>query len=334
MSQFSVGTFNLLNLALPGVRFYENQEPYTAQEHAQRCGWIGGQLDRMAADIVMFQEVFNLQALRDAVAASNRMAGVPPANVIAPHADTSPLLPRLALASRFPVIESHSHTDIALADQIAPPGMPLHAVFSRPVLEALIDVHGKPLRVFTVHLKSKRPDLLDGEDADDPAVYARGITRSLVKRTAEALGVRQLLISRLRHTREPLVIMGDFNDLISAPTTQVISATSFRRGEENKRDCMLFDAFDLQRARQIPYVGAQRRDTAFTHAYEQVPETIDHILVSEEFAAFSRNATGSVLRVDYFNDHLAVRKRGESEARLYSDHGQVVAQLAFEDARA
>jgi endonuclease/exonuclease/phosphatase family metal-dependent hydrolase len=324
MSLFSVATFNVLNLACPGVQFYDSQLPYSEQEHERRCKWIGSQMDLMAADIVACQEVFNVQALRDALACSKRMVQ---AQVLAPYTDQSPLLPRLALVSRFPVLQSHSHTEIALADQVTPPGSPPHTHFSRPVLEALIDVNGQPVRVFTVHLKSKRPDLLEGENAEDPAIYARGMARSLARRTAEALAVRQIIIQRLWHTREPLIVLGDFNDLISAATTQLISATSFRRGDEHKRDCMLFDAFDLQRARHIPYVGAQRRDTTFTYAHEQVPETIDHILVSEEFAPFSRNAAGFVVRVDYFNDHLVLRKRGEPEARIFSDHGQVVAQL-------
>jgi endonuclease/exonuclease/phosphatase family metal-dependent hydrolase len=237
----------------------------------------------------------------------------------------------LAILSRLPVIEFTLHEQIAAEDRIAPPGLAAPERFSRPVLEALIAGPAGPIRVITVHLKSKRPALLEDERESDPAHHARGMARSLAIRASEALALRQIVVQRLWRTREPLVVLGDFNDLVTSPTTVLVAATRFMRGDEAQRDCMLFDAFDLQKMRQLPFAGVQRRDTSFTHTHEQVPETIDHILVSEEFAPFSKNALGWVHRVDYFNDHLGVRRRGEREARIYSDHGQVVATLHFHE---
>jgi endonuclease/exonuclease/phosphatase family metal-dependent hydrolase len=331
MPHVTVSTFNLLNLALPGERFYENQDPYTAEEYAAKLQWTGHQLDVMRADVVMFQEVFHLQALKEAVAASSWMRN---ATVAAPHTDTlvdGRLLPRLALASRLPVRELNSFVELDAADHVPLPGGAVHARFSRPLLEAVVDVQGQPLRLMTVHLKSKRPEWLEGDDENNPHQLARAQLRSLMMRGGDALGVRQKIIERLWRTRDPLVILGDFNDVGNAQTTQLIAATSYKRREINQRDAMLFDAFDLQRARSIPHVGAQRRDTAFTHTHEGVPETIDHILVSEEFAEFSKNNRGFVQQVDYFNDHLPLRRRGEREARIYSDHAQVSTTLYLED---
>jgi endonuclease/exonuclease/phosphatase family metal-dependent hydrolase len=331
MPHFTVATFNLLNLALPGTRYYENQDPYTDQEYQQKIQWIGAQLNALRADVVVFQEVFQLQALKDAVGESSWMKQ---AAIAAPHADVpvaGALLPRLGIASRLPVRELNSFVELDAADHIPLPGGHAHTRFSRPVLEAVLDVHGQAVRVLTVHLKSKRPEWLDSDDQDNPHVLARAQVRSLLMRAGDALGVRQKIVERLWRTRDPLVILGDFNDLIQAQTTQLVSATTYKRREADQRDAMLFDAFDLQRARDIPYVGAQRRDTAFTHAHEGVPETIDHILVSEEFAEFSKNCRGFVERVDYFNDHLAMRRRGELEARIYSDHAQVSATLYLRD---
>ena len=329
MSLFSVGTFNVLNLALPGVQFYQSQKPYSVQEYELRCKWIGSQMDLMAADILACQEIFNLQALKDAAACSKYMAH---AQVLAPQTDQTPLKPRLALLSRFPIVEFFCHIQIALLDQATPPGSVAHCYFSRPVLEVLIDVNHQKLRLFTVHLKSKRPDLLEGEDEQDPAVYARAVARSLVKRTTEALALRQLIVQRLLHTPEPLIVLGDFNDSVTAATTQLISATSLRQGRQHERNCMLFDAFDLQRVRHFPYIGAQRRDANATYVHEQMPETIDHIFVSEEFSPFSPQAVGFVEQVEYFSDHLIARNRTEREARVFSDHAQVVAQLNWHTA--
>jgi endonuclease/exonuclease/phosphatase family metal-dependent hydrolase len=331
MPHITVATFNLLNLALPGVRFYDNQDPYSPDDYRLKLQWIASQLDALRADVVVFQEVFNLQALKEAVAAS---AWMQQASVAVPHADTlvdGCLLPRLGLASRLPVRELNSFVELESADHVPVLGAAPHTRFSRPLLEAVVDARGHAVRVMTVHLKSKRPEFLDGEDVEDPHVLARAQARSLAMRGGDALGVRQKIIERLWRTRDPLVILGDFNDVINAQTTQIIAATTYKRREADQRDGMLFDAFDLQRSRSIPHVGAQRRDTAFTHAHEGVPETIDHVLVSEEFAEFSKNCRGFVERVDYFNDHLAMRRRGEREARTYSDHAQVSAVLYLHD---
>lgn len=53
---FKIGTFNLLNLALPQQIFYE-REYYTPEEYIRKRDWTAEQLNRMQADIVGFQEV-------------------------------------------------------------------------------------------------------------------------------------------------------------------------------------------------------------------------------------------------------------------------------------
>ena len=60
-----VGTFNVLNLAREGERYYPDEKPYTAAEYDEKATWIAGQLNRMKAHLVGFQEVFHRRALRD-----------------------------------------------------------------------------------------------------------------------------------------------------------------------------------------------------------------------------------------------------------------------------
>jgi endonuclease/exonuclease/phosphatase family metal-dependent hydrolase len=50
-------------------------------------------------------------------------------------------------------------------------------------------------------------------------------------------------------------------------------------------------------------------------------ETIDHVLVSEEFHPASKHALGEVLDVAYLNDHVIFR------APETSDHGAVLVRL-------
>jgi endonuclease/exonuclease/phosphatase family metal-dependent hydrolase len=228
------------------------------------------------------------------------------------------------------VKEWFSHTDVPAMAQISLPDGSQHRTFSRPVLEAVVDVHGQLLRLFTVHLKSKRPDWAEGDNEDDPHAYTKAQLQSLLKRAAEAAGVRELLVNRLWHTGEPVVIMGDFNDSLQSSTTQLIAATRWKARERSARDAMLYDAWDVSAHHDLSRNGPMRRDVSYTHIHEGVAEVIDQCLVSEEFATFSRHQIGYVQRVDIFNDHLNQRLRGIPGSKaVMSDHGQIAVQLNF-----
>lgn len=110
--------------------------------------------------------------------------------------------------------------------------------------------------------------------------------------------------------------------------------TSWTPDERAQRDCMLFNALDIER-RLAP-------DVAYTILHAGVPQRIDHVLVSEEFVPQSRHAIGRVTGVEILNDHLIERRRyikGESRAaaesaidvsRIYSDHAAVCVSLEFD----
>ena len=56
-------TFNVCNLALPGVKYYEDQIPYSSEEYDAKISWIAQQLDRLDADVIGLQEIFSQAAL-------------------------------------------------------------------------------------------------------------------------------------------------------------------------------------------------------------------------------------------------------------------------------
>lgn len=316
-----LATCNLLNLAGPGRVFYDNQEPYDADEYARKVEWLGAMLRRLNADVVAFQEVWDETALRDVIAAS----GLRYPQLFAPGAEQGALgTPRVALASRCRVIEVASHREFAPPLAVPVPELGEHRAFERPVLEALIDLPGErgTLRALVAHLKSKRPKFLQDaagnptEDRDDPAILARAQLRSLVMRAAEAAALRSLVVQRLAGTREPLVLMGDLNDGPHAMTTQIVAATQSVAFDRAARDTALFHALDVQTEPSI------RRDIAYSHLHQGWPEVLDQIWVSEEFVASSKFALGDVRRVEIFNDHLH-----EGRERTRSDHGFVRALL-------
>lgn len=319
-----VATFNLLNLALPGFRCYPNSDALSPADFEAKTSWIASQLDRLNADIIGFQEVWQLDALRHAFNKTVRYKSLK--LLWAPLADAHNTLPRVAIASRYAPTEAPEcvasfppHLAVTL------PGGAAHSGFSRPLIRAKFVVAGLPITCFITHLKSKRPEYLDGDDGDNPRHRALANLRSLIMRGAEATALRLHIIDAAAGRDSAVIVLGDLNDSLFSVTTQMVAATSWRRFDKPLRDAMLFDAYDLQTERR------PRRDLAYSHIHDNHPETLDHILLSEEFLPESKNARAKVVRVEYYNDHL--NDREGNLAKVYSDHGQVVAEIVVDPPR-
>lgn len=335
MNVLRVATINCLNLALAGRRIYEGWAPYTPDEYIAKTQWLAQLLDRLAADFVAVQEVFHEQALSDVVmqtASRGRAFGF-----AVPLADENNVKPRLGLIWRLPWqprIESIAALPQGCA--VAVPERGEHAQFSRPLLRATVPLpDGRPLTLLNVHLKSRRPEYVDGEDRADPNVEARAQLRSLIMRGAEAAALRRLVVEVASGARSPLIVAGDFNDGPGAVTTRIVADTSWKSDDRPQRDCMLFDALDVVR-RSAPGCG---RDVAYTFLHGGEPERIDHVLVSEAFVAQSTNAIGYVAAVDILADHLVERRRSASSgadpnatdlARIFPDHAAVCVSIVLD----
>jgi endonuclease/exonuclease/phosphatase family metal-dependent hydrolase len=315
-----VASCNLLNLALPGRRFYPNQEPYDQEEYGRKIAWLGAQLARLNADLAGLQEVWDEAALKAAVAAS----GVRMTHVLAPGAeDGASGTPRVGLVTRLALESVESVAQFHPAARVQVPELGEHRGFERPVLKATLRMkHGQILHVLVAHLKSKRPKYLQDEagnpleDRDDPLVTARAGLRSLIMRGAEAAGLRALVLDLIHRTRDPLLLLGDLNDGPHAVTSQLIAATQAVAYDRQARDAALFHADE------VATEPALKRPMAYSHIHQGWPDTLDQIWVSEEFVGSSRFALGDVRRVEYFNDHLH-----EGRERVRSDHGFVRALL-------
>jgi endonuclease/exonuclease/phosphatase family metal-dependent hydrolase len=343
MNALRIATLNCLNLALPGRRVYDSWAPYSADEYLAKTQWLGTMLDRLAADVVLLQEVFHEQALAD-VARQTASQGRDWSFAV-PQADERNTLPRLGLLWRRPWqprIESIAELPPGCAVPL--PEHDAHTHFSRPLLVARLPLPESltgagrmlALTLMNVHLKSRRPEYAAGEDRDDLRSEARAELRSLMMRGAEAAAVRRLVVDATLRNRTPLVVAGDFNDEPGAVTTQIVADTSWKREDRAQRDCMLFNALDVERL----LAPGRGRDTAFTILHGGEPERIDHVLVSEEFVPQSRHSMGHVERVEILNDHLVERRRGRVPAaggqegpdlgRIFSDHAAVCVSIVFE----
>jgi endonuclease/exonuclease/phosphatase family metal-dependent hydrolase len=326
--QFRIGTFNLNNLVLPEVEYYHG-ESYSAADYRQKVDWTARQLDRMQVDLVGFQEIFQEQALAEVLATTD--SAQQHQLVMAEGIGQGP---GVALATSFPVLEQRVYVDFPpeswLSVDAEKARIPLTS-FSHPVLAVEVELpNGLPCTVFVVHLKSKRPMMFRNVDRSDPVEIAKGQARSLIRRAAEATALRYILMEKLRDRRYPVIVMGDVNDNHTSVTTQLVTGQppwecwSFRK-KVPVWDTLLYQVKDIQA--RLGY-----GDHYYTHIHNGHYDSLDHIMVSEEFAPRNRNHIGQVIYVSVYNDHLFDQTLLDDQIeRWKSDHGQVVATIALDD---
>ncbi len=312
-------TFNVCNLALPGVKYYADQIPYSAEEYEAKIVWIAQQLDRLDADVIGLQEIFSQAALKDVLARTQHYRDAHHVG-FDPESSADHLTPSVALISRLPVAAGASiSSSLPHNLSIALPGVD-HALthFTRPVLHAQIDVSpALSVNVFVCHLKSKLPDYRNDASDMHPDQTGIAMLRSLIRRGTDALGLRYLLAGLDSKKRLPVVVMGDFNDVADAISTQMVMGLG--KYPVDGVDDRLFESYRIQ-SRRDPL-----RDVGYTHIHDGNYETIDHILVSEEFNPASRAAIGEVVEVMYLNDHMIFRQPHAS------DHGLVLVRILLHD---
>jgi len=327
--KFIIATANLLNFTNPNRTFYENTPPYDETSFQKKLSGLTRLLSPVHADILAVQEVWDSEALTKL----GINLGFTSDQVISPLASNdrqSPFTkglgaqktPAVGILTRFPVLEQTLLTEVIKEAVIEVPDVGLYQSFMRPPLLLRLDVLGLPITVITAHLKSKRAYFLHDdqgaplEDLNDPNIRVRAKLRSLCMRAAEAASIRMAIINRLQHTREPLILLGDMNDVTNSVTTQLMSETSEVNYDKSLRDVALFDAALIQ-AR----VDAMK-EVAYSHIYQGIPEIIDQLMVSEEFLSTSKFAKGQIDQVDYFNDHL----KWDITDRV-TDHGIIRAKI-------
>ncbi|TFW28781.1 endonuclease/exonuclease/phosphatase family protein [Massilia horti] len=305
-------TFNVFNLAPPGVKLYDNLVPFTPEQYEAKLAWTARQIDLLDADVIGFQEIFSQAVLKEALARTHRYR-----NAIHLGFDPDPaaerLTPSVALVSRLPVVEGESMP--AFPPGVAmPPGSRDPDRFTRAPLHAAVAISPDvTIDVVVVHLKSRRPDYRNGDSGEDPQLYALACLRSLVRRGTEAAALRVLMTDMGRIRKRPRVVLGDFNDVADSVTTGIVLGVGTPLADR------LFDARALQ------HRSDHQQQIGFSSVHDGNYTTIDHILVSEEFNPALPNAIGEVVDVIYLNDHL------DLELPEASDHGQVLARIRLFD---
>ncbi len=283
MTTFTVTTWNLENLFLPGTEF----GPKTEQEYADKLGTLAATILELAPDVMAVQEVGGSQPLADLVAL---LDGCYPFTLLSTHPDARGI--RVGFISKLAFEESEE------LDQFPESGLPRVAgtvdhgtpqeftSFGRGALAVSVQPEvGLPIRLITGHLKSK---LLSYPAApghtrfvpkdEKERVQTAGL--ALLRRTAEAVALRAKANEILEGNKlHPLIVLGDMNDGLEAATTQILlgpggsqfdAPAAFDKPDKGD-DARLFN---------LGYFIPEGR--RYSRNYQGHKELIDHILVSEE----------------------------------------------------
>ncbi len=339
--QLSFATFNLRNLQLPGEFTYPGTAPLTQPQYDAKVAWAAEMLREVDADVIAFQELWDSDALDDVFAAAG----------LADDYDriTSDQTGRInnAVAVRNPHERTFSTwiedfpEDFILKKRGGAtgdnPDLKIGVAidnFSRPVLRVTVQPRldgaddAPAIVVFATHLKSKRPTDLDSQDRDLPGLTAPdrralGSALSTIRRTAEAAALRMVVNTAMSSPAIPIVVMGDVNDGQLSNTVNILSDqpkyrlfAASRVGSRSSNG--LYLAATMQEYRSL-------RDVYYTHIWQGIRESLDHVLVSQHFYDYSANRLWSFNEMRVFNDHLDDGK----EAKHVSDHAIVKATFDY-----
>jgi hypothetical protein len=345
---FSVATFNLFNLQEPGKPMNEGQTPWTPKQFELKIQWTVWQLTTLNPDIVGLQELWSKKAL-DAVLDYNYGTKEEPKRLKDEyHALATPAtgakivcgaLVRKPLLTGEPKWMDEFPKAVRLelkkdpADKQAPEIKLRINAFSRPVLRFQVKLRNDqtPTEVFVTHLKSKLPTRVNKEPwfVDDPDTYkphqtALGAGLSTIRRTAEAVALRVMLTGVMKGSTTPVIVLGDINDGQQSNTSNILTEQPrFLVGEATGgSDVGLYTAQTLQEYRDT-------RDVYYTHVHQDLRESLDHVLVSEQFYDNSRKRLWLFDGLVINNDHLNFE---DHKGTGTGDHGVVKVSFKFNPA--
>ena len=338
--QLKIATFNLYNLQIPAKTMYHGNT-YTQEEYDAKIEWTADLLKKLDADIIGFQELWHPNALKQAF----KVAGLDNQYTIVAKLFPGSISNAIAVKKEHQLISKTWTTsfpkELVLKKRKATGSgnVPNYKIsvnadeFSRPILKARI----KPkqgnntvpeISFYVAHLKSKLPIRLDKVENNKPSVKSHstaiGSALASIRRIAEAAALRVILTKEMKGTKQPVIVVGDLNDTEHSVTNTIISADpSYRLAitsrTGSRSDIGLYASSSLQEYRSL-------RDVNFTYGFNGRLETLDHVLVSEQFYDYSKQRKWSFKEMRILNDFI------EDKDKSSGDHGVVLATFEFNPA--
>lgn len=336
LKKLSIATFNLYNLNEPNLPVYTDTEGWSQAEYDLKIAWTARQMTVLKSDVFGFQELWHAASLTRALG----VAGLTDEyDILVPsHADGRQIvcsaIVRKGLLSSAPEWVTDFPEKFVLKSQGDDPQTPAISVnirgFSRPVLHFTIKprVNGPDVQVYVCHLKSKGPTKVMTESwfKASKATYSKhatalGAALSTIRRTAEAAALRYLLTEQMKNNDTPVIVLGDINDGQHSNTANILTEQPrYLVGDSvGGGDVALYTAQTLQEYRDT-------RDVYYTYVHQDIRESLDHILVSQEFYDNSRKRTWLFEGMAVNNDHLNF---DDHKADGTNDHGIIRAVFKY-----
>ena len=334
-TRVSFATCNLYNLNEPELRIYRDKNGWSQEEYDRKLSWTAQAITNIQADVWAFQELWHANSLENVFSTANILEEytllIPPNHtgqriVCAGAVRNDILMGKPEWIDTFPeYFELSSGGD---DDQTSDIAVKIDR-FSRPVLhfEVKPRSNGKRIHVYVCHFKSKGPTKIHREAWYSSRIHSKhseaiGAAISTIRRTAEATALRLILTERMKGTNTPVVVIGDLNDSQHSNTLNILTGqpnyllTGLSKGGS---DVDLYSAGTLQEYRS-------QRDVYYTHVFNKRRESLDHILVSQEFYDNSRKRIWAFKGLEITNDHLNSDNHKETAS---SDHGIVCTTFEY-----
>ncbi len=339
-TQFSVGSCNLYNLNEPGNAIYTDSDGWPQADYDKKIEWLQRTLRDMPSDVWGFQELWHkdsLEAVFDHPDLSDHQCLVPEGH--AGQKIVCGAAVRKSLLHGEPTWITNFPAEYRMMNGGDDPQSSDIAVqldtFSRPVLHFKVKPrsNGRLISVYVVHLKSKLPSKIyyegwykDNKDYYKKHAEAIGAGLATVRRTAEAVALKMILTEEMKDSDTPVVVLGDLNDAHRSNTLNIITGQPnyiLSGLDKGGGDTDLYSAGSLQAFRS-------ERNVYYTHIHQNIQETLDHILVSQEFYDNSRKRLWAFKGMDIRNDHLNEDNHKHDGT---TDHGVIRAKFEYRPAR-
>ncbi len=291
MGQFKVVTYNLENLFPVGSQ----SGPDTAEEFEEKTDCLASVILGIDADVVGVQEVGDEGSFQELI---GKLGGRYPHSQLSANPDRRGI--RVGFLSKLPIDESEDHSAFPeggltpVRGSIGTDGVANDiSSFGRGPLRIRVTPDGAfPVDLVVVHFKSKLltfPGDFPFRQPRDENERAKVAGAALIKRTGEAVATRSIANSLIEGSSDSgLIVLGDFNDVTDAATTQILRGDG--GSEIGTRGFDLPDQNDDDRLWNIaPLIPEERR---FSRINRGVGELIDHIFASFEFFPDLGNGNG------------------------------------------
>jgi endonuclease/exonuclease/phosphatase family metal-dependent hydrolase len=318
MTTISFASFNLYNFQEAGKKIYK--KTVTQQEYAEKLAWTSEMLKLVNADVFAFQELWSWKCLSAAFEKANlsdeytlvylsdldepKWRGI----AVAVAIRKKWTIKTKNILKKFPFenIVKVDHDD----DEDDEINLKIDR-FSRSIINLELEKDNRVINVYAAHLKAKLPTRTSNEI---PTKHqgAIGSAISTIRRTAEAAALRWELTNVMKNKSVATVLIGDLNDDPRSNTLAILTEQPSMTSSSRGRDTALYSALQLQQLKSF-------RDVFYTHEFNRLKDTLDHILVSEQFFSSSNDAEWRHESTKVWNDFI------EDESSTSSDHGIIKA---------